>query len=132
MERVRRCLPELEELALGGTAVGTGLNAHPEFAERAAAALSEICGLPFRSAPNKFEALAAPFDTLPTVRNLVRIDVALIRDACGYCVPLYEYKGERDSLSNWVSAKTEEELAQYRKDNNRVSVDGLPGLRLES
>mgnify|MGYP001057410730 CR=1 FL=1 len=79
-----------------------------------------------------FEALAAPFDTLPTVRNLVRIDVALIRDACGYGVPLYEYRGERDSLSNWVSAKTDEELAQYRKDNNRQSLDGLPGLRLES
>jgi fumarate hydratase class II len=49
----------LYELAIGGTAVGTGLNAHPEFAERAAAKISELTGLPFRSHPNKFAALSA-------------------------------------------------------------------------
>ena len=59
LTRLESSLDGLYDLALGGTAVGTGLNAHPEFAERAAAALSELCGLPFRSAPNKFEALAA-------------------------------------------------------------------------
>jgi len=59
LKRLESSLDGLYDLALGGTAVGTGLNAHPEFAERAAAALSELCGLPFRSAPNKFEALAA-------------------------------------------------------------------------
>jgi fumarate hydratase class II len=47
------------DLAIGGTAVGTGLNAHPEFAERAAKKISELTGLPFRSHPNKFTALAA-------------------------------------------------------------------------
>jgi len=52
-------LPHLQELALGGTAVGTGLNAHPEFAERVAARIAELSGHPFVSAPNKFEALAA-------------------------------------------------------------------------
>jgi len=57
--RVHGALPRLSELALGGTAVGTGLNAHPEFAERAAARIAAITGLPFTSAPNKFEALAA-------------------------------------------------------------------------
>ena len=59
IRRVEEVLPELYELALGGTAVGTGLNTHPEFAERAAAEISRITGLPFVSAPNKFEALAA-------------------------------------------------------------------------
>src|SRR5581483_6666822 len=58
IEAVRRALPMLCELALGGTAVGTGLNAHPEFAERAAKKIAEITGLPFVSAPNKFQALA--------------------------------------------------------------------------
>jgi len=57
--RVRRCLPDLTEVAQGGTAVGTGLNAHPEFATRFAASLAELTGQPFRSAANKFEALAA-------------------------------------------------------------------------
>ncbi|NUZ06288.1 class II fumarate hydratase [Piscinibacter koreensis] len=56
---VEAALPHLCELALGGTAVGTGLNAHPEFGARVAADLSEATGLPFVSAPNKFEALAA-------------------------------------------------------------------------
>ncbi len=59
IRRVEEVLPELYELALGGTAVGTGLNTHPEFAERAAAEIARITGLPFVSAPNKFEALAA-------------------------------------------------------------------------
>src|SRR4051794_31377850 len=58
-EHVRSALPHLCELALGGTAVGTGLNAHPEMATRAAAELARLPGLPFVSAPNKFEALAA-------------------------------------------------------------------------
>ena len=57
--RVEQCLPALRELALGGTAVGTGLNTHPEFAERVAARVAELSGQPFVSAPNKFEALAA-------------------------------------------------------------------------
>ncbi|MHC4206143.1 MAG: class II fumarate hydratase [Planctomycetota bacterium] len=62
-ERIAQCLPRLYELALGGTAVGTGLNSHPEFAERAAQKIADLTGLPFVSAPNKFEALAA-HDTL--------------------------------------------------------------------
>ncbi len=49
----------LYDLAIGGTAVGTGLNAHPEFAERAAKKIAELTGLPFRSHPNKFAALSA-------------------------------------------------------------------------
>jgi len=57
--RISVVLDGIYELALGGTAVGTGLNTHPEFADRAAAAIAVITGLPFRSAPNKFEALAA-------------------------------------------------------------------------
>ncbi|HBT31548.1 MAG TPA: class II fumarate hydratase [Pusillimonas sp.] len=56
---VKQALPGIYELAIGGTAVGTGLNAHPEFGDRAAAALSEETGLPFVSAPNKFFALSA-------------------------------------------------------------------------
>ena len=57
--RVKMSLDGIYELALGGTAVGTGLNTHPEFADKAAARIADMTGLPFRSAPNKFEALAA-------------------------------------------------------------------------
>ena len=57
--RLREVLPGLRELAIGGTAVGTGLNAHPEFAVRAAKKIAELTGLPFTSHPNKFAALSA-------------------------------------------------------------------------
>ena len=59
MTHCQAALPHLCELALGGTAVGTGLNAHPEYAVRVAKKLTELTGHPFVTAPNKFEALAA-------------------------------------------------------------------------
>src|ERR1700722_4022941 len=59
IKRLEQVLGGLYELAIGGTAVGTGLNAHPEFAERAARKIAELTGLPFRSHPNKFAALSA-------------------------------------------------------------------------
>ena len=58
LERINSALPRLYELALGGTAVGTGLNTHPAFAVKAAKKISEITGKPYLSARNKFEALA--------------------------------------------------------------------------
>ena len=59
VERLRSTLTGLYELAIGGTAVGTGLNTHPEFAERGREKIAELTGLPFRSQPNKFAALSA-------------------------------------------------------------------------
>jgi fumarate hydratase, class II len=59
VERLKMVLPGLYELAIGGTAVGTGLNAHPEFAERAAKKIAELTEQPFKSHPNKFAALSA-------------------------------------------------------------------------
>jgi fumarate hydratase class II len=57
--RIAVAVDGLLDLAIGGTAVGTGLNAHPEFAERAAKKIAELTGLPFRSHPNKFASLSA-------------------------------------------------------------------------
>ena len=57
--RLNTALDGLYDLAIGGTAVGTGLNSHPEFAERTARKIAELTGLPFRSHPNKFAALSA-------------------------------------------------------------------------
>jgi fumarate hydratase, class II len=59
LARIDAVLPDLYELAIGGTAVGTGLNTHPEFGQRAASRIAELTGLPFVTAPNKFAALAA-------------------------------------------------------------------------
>jgi fumarate hydratase class II len=59
LERIEAAMPRLYELALGGTAVGTGLNTHPEFAAKAAKNIAEITGRPFVTGRNKFEGLAA-------------------------------------------------------------------------
>jgi fumarate hydratase class II len=59
IRHVEAALPHLYELAQGGTAVGTGLNAHPQFADKVAAAIGKLTGVPFVSAPNKFEVMAA-------------------------------------------------------------------------
>ena len=59
IERLKAAMPGLLDLAIGGTAVGTGLNSHPEFGERAAKKIAELTGLPFRSHPDKFAALSA-------------------------------------------------------------------------
>jgi fumarate hydratase class II len=59
LKHLDAALPHLYELALGGTAVGTGLNAHPQFAQKVADAIAKLTGLPFVTAPNKFEVMAA-------------------------------------------------------------------------
>jgi fumarate hydratase class II len=58
LARIEATLPGLHEIALGGTAVGTGLNSHPAFADKVAARIAELTGQPFVTAPNKFQALA--------------------------------------------------------------------------
>jgi fumarate hydratase class II len=79
LTRLEACLPDLYELALGGTAVGTGLNTHPEFGARVAAHIAALTGLPFVSAPNKFSALAA-HDALVHASGVVRtLAVSLTR-----------------------------------------------------
>jgi fumarate hydratase class II len=81
LERIRLVLPGLYELAIGGTAVGTGLNTHPEFADRCAAKIAELTGLPFVSAPNKFAALAA-HDALVFASGAIRtLAVSLMKIA---------------------------------------------------
>ena len=79
--RADSTLPRLYELALGGTAVGTGLNAHPEFAERIAVEIAALTGLPFVTAPNKFESLAAHDAQVELSGQLKTIAVSLMKVA---------------------------------------------------
>jgi fumarate hydratase class II len=74
---IEAALPHVFELALGGTAVGTGLNAHPEFGARVATELAAFTGLPFVTAPNKFEALAAN-DALVNLHGALRALAAVL------------------------------------------------------
>jgi fumarate hydratase class II len=59
LDRINGCMPRMYQIALGGTAVGTGLNSHKDFAVRVANQIAELTGYPFVTAPNKFESLAA-------------------------------------------------------------------------
>ena len=81
IERVSGTLPDLYELALGGTAVGTGLNTHPQFAKRAAAEISEITNLPFVPAANFFEALSAHDAVVQASGTLKTTAVSLMKIA---------------------------------------------------
>jgi fumarate hydratase class II len=80
-ERVAAAKPRLAELALGGTAVGTGLNAHPEFADRVIAQLAERTGHPFKPAPNRFEALASKDAAVEMSGALKTVAVSLTKIA---------------------------------------------------
>ncbi len=80
-QRIAQCLPRLYELALGGTAVGTGLNSHPEFADRVAKKIAELTALPFVTAPNKFESLAAHDTMVETSGALKVLAVSLMKIA---------------------------------------------------
>jgi fumarate hydratase class II len=81
LERIQTTLPGLYELAIGGTAVGTGLNSHPEFADRVAAEIATLTGLPFVSAPNKFAALAAHDGLVQASGTLRTLAVSLMKIA---------------------------------------------------
>ena len=81
LERLEATLPGLRQIALGGTAVGTGLNAHREFGERVAARISEIGGQPFTSAPNKFQALAGQEATVFASGALKTLATSLMKIA---------------------------------------------------
>lgn len=81
LKRIDAVLPDLMQLALGGTAVGTGINSHPDFAEKVAEKISEISGLNFESAPNKFESLAAHDALVMAHGALKTIAVSLMKIA---------------------------------------------------
>lgn len=81
IERVEGALPRLAELALGGTAVGTGINAHPEFAAKVAAEIARLTGLPIREAENHFEAQAAQDAAVELSGQLKTVAVSLMKIA---------------------------------------------------
>ncbi|MXV81109.1 MAG: class II fumarate hydratase [Chloroflexi bacterium] len=81
IKRAEQTLPRLYELALGGTAVGTGINSHPDYAVKVAEEIAEFTGLPFVTAPNKFEALAAHDAQVELAGVLNTIAVSLMKIA---------------------------------------------------
>ncbi len=79
----------------------------------------------------RFPSAMAHFQSAPGVRSIIRVTVTRVSSSCGYSVPRYNYVGPRDTLTKWCSAKSEEELSDYRRKKNRVSIDGLPAVESE-
>jgi hypothetical protein len=62
------------------------------------------------------------------VRNIIFADIAQVQDSCGWAVPFYEFKGERDQLLRYIEHKPLDEWHESRLERNAQSIDGLPGL----
>ncbi len=76
----------------------------------------------------EWEELVARFGDHRRPRNIVRIRLDRIADSCGYGVPEMQLVAQRTRLTEWVRARTDEELAEYRVKKNAVSIDGLPAI----
>jgi fumarate hydratase class II len=81
LDRINGCMPRMYQIALGGTAVGTGLNSHKDFAVKVARQIAELTGCPFVTAPNKFESLAAHDAIVETSGVLKTIACSLMKIA---------------------------------------------------
>jgi len=74
-----------------------------------------------------FAEVIAHFPPRDWVRSVIVVDVERIQDACGFGVPVMDYREERDQLVRWAEKQGDEGLVAYRADRNAVSIDGLPG-----
>jgi hypothetical protein len=75
-----------------------------------------------------FDALAARFPLRVGVRSVIRVALERVADSCGYGVPEYAFVGQRRQLAQWAERKGAEGVRAYRREKNRTSIDGLPGL----
>ena len=76
----------------------------------------------------EFEALRDRFAHYESARAVIRVQALRVSDSCGYGVPLYDFRGERDQLVRWAERKGAEGLADYQRERNARSLDDLPGL----
>ena len=75
-----------------------------------------------------YEAIKDQFPNYMGARSIIKVRLDRVSDSCGYTVPLYEFRGDRDTMKKWVAKKGEEGLKEYRAEKNRRSLDGLPGF----
>src|ERR1700690_3652880 len=112
IKRLHQALDGLYDLAIGGTAVGTGLNAHPEFAERAAKKISELTGLPFESHPNKFAALSAHDELVYASGALKTLADSIMKIANDVC---------------WLASGPRAGLSELKLPENEPGSSIMPG-----
>lgn len=75
---------------------------------------------------SEWETIAPHFSLHLATRQIIVADIHRVQTSCGYSVPLYSYEGERDQMDKWAMHKGEAGLEAYRKEKNRISIDGLP------
>src|SRR4051812_40564881 len=75
-----------------------------------------------------WDRLRAGFPDYLGIRAIISIDVTRVSDSCGYAVPLYDFRSDRETLLRWSENKGAEGLEQYRRQKNVVSINGLPAL----
>lgn len=80
----------------------------------------------------EFDALIGNFEQRPGMRAIIRAEVHRISDSCGYGVPRYEFLGDRKTMQDYWTAKGEEGTIEYQQRRNAESLDGLPGLTVQS
>ncbi len=112
LDAIEATLPQLHELALGGTAVGTGLNTHPQYAERVAAKIAELTQKGFVTAPNKFAALAAHDAFVGTSGALKQLAVGLMKVA---------------NDVRWLSSGPRSGIGEIRIPENEPGSSIMPG-----
>jgi hypothetical protein len=76
----------------------------------------------------RFEELAQQFPPNPGTRAFVHISVDRVSDSCGFSVPFYDYRSDRDTLDKWATTQGPEKVAAYRVRKNQKSIDGLPAF----
>ena len=74
----------------------------------------------------EWDELIKPFDHLAGARQFILLDIESAQSSCGFAVPFYEYREDREQLIQWAEAKGEQGLVEYRAKRNRESIDGLP------
>jgi hypothetical protein len=81
---------------------------------------------------DEFAELLPHFKTRRGQRAIIVIDVERVSTSCGFSVPLFAYRGDRDLLEKWADRKSEAELDDYHRTRNAESIDGLPALPLSA
>ena len=74
----------------------------------------------------QWQELHAHFADYPGERQIILLDIETIMTTCGFAVPMYEYKGEREQLTEFACKMGDERMDEYRRAKNQTSIDGLP------
>ena len=75
---------------------------------------------------DEWDELSKQFTILPATRQIIVADIFKVKSSCGFGIPLYDYKEERDHAIKWAEKKGKDGLEEYKKEKNVVSMDGLP------